>query len=165
MNKVISKTSLIVVGLLVLIGGGTAFAANKIGTVTGNDGDVKDKVQLSAEVVNSDGSHVTLRDTETGKEYQTSFGPSRYSGTYNQGDTVSVEGVETIGENDNGHNFQATKVNDITLRESFEGKPAWAGQGNGSDSQNSGTGTGLGQGNGNSFMDKNSDGTCDNLVK
>ena len=146
-------------GIVAAIGAGSAYAANTIGTVTGKDGDVKDKVSMSAEIIESEGSHVTLKDVDTGKTYETSVGPSWYSGTYNTGDKVTVEGVETTGDNENGHNFQAMKINDKTIRENFEGKPAWAGQrGNGN-----GTGEGMrGQGRGANFTDANGDGQCDN---
>lgn len=162
MNKKFLTLGLITLGAVAILGGSSAFAATKIGTVTGKDGDVKDKLQMNAEVVQSSGSHLTIRDTETGKEYQTSVGPNWYSGNYNVADKVTIEGVETTGENDNNHNFQVTKINDKVLRENFEGKPAWAGQG----------GQGKGQGNGNenrgrningNFVDANGDGKCDNL--
>jgi len=159
MNKKFLALGLVMLGAVAIIGTSSAYAATKIGTVTGRDGDVKDKVQMSAEITKSSGSHVTIKDTETGKEYQTSIGPSWYSGEYNVSDKVTVEGVETTGENDNNHNFQVTKINDKVLRESFEGKPAWAGkggQGKGQSSENKG------QNMGGNFVDANGDGKCDN---
>jgi hypothetical protein len=115
---------------------------------------------MSAEITASAGSHVTIKDTETGKEYQTSVGPSWYSGTYDVGEKVTLEGVETTGENDNGHDFQVMKINDKTVRESFEGKPAWAGKGGSGQGQGS---ENRGQNNSGNFVDANSDGKCDNL--
>ena len=145
-----------------IAGVGSAYAANTIGTVTGKDGDVKDKVSMEAEVTSASGSHVTLKDTATGQSYETSVGPSWYSGSYNTGDKVTIEGVATTGDNDNNHNFQVTKINDVTLRESFEGKPAWAGQrGSGKDSASSSTAR-HGNGQGSNFVDNNNDGVCDN---
>lgn len=160
-GKKIIISSIVAIGVIAVAGIGSAYAANKIGTVTGKDGDVKEKLSMSAEVIESAGSHLTIKDSETGKTYETSVGPNWYSGTYNNGDKVTVEGVETTGENKNGHTFQIIKINDKTLRESFEGKPAWAGQ------KGNGTGQGSGQSNGtrnseNSFVDANGDGQCDN---
>jgi len=160
MNKKVIRLGLVALSAIAVLGSTSAFAANKIGTVTGKDGDVKDKVQMSAEITAENGSHVTIKDTETGSEYQTSIGPSWYSGTYNVGDKVTVEGVETTSENDNDHNFQVTKINDKTLRESFEGEPAWAGKGRNSQGQH---GMNRGQNTGGNFVDTNSDGKCDNL--
>ncbi|MEI8143649.1 MAG: hypothetical protein WCG48_03485 [Candidatus Berkelbacteria bacterium] len=164
MNKKVISLGLIALGAVAILGSTSAYAANKIGTVTGKDGDIKDKVQISAEITAENGSHVTIKDTETGDEYQTSVGPSWYSGTYNVGDKVTIEGVTTAGDNDNNHNFQVTKINDTTLRDSFEGKPAWAGKGGNGQGQNKGQGNAdHGQNNGGNFSDANGDGKCDNL--
>lgn len=163
MNKKTISLGLASLGVLAVLGSSSVYAATKIGTVTGKDGDVKDKVQMSAEITSESGSHVTIKDAETGEEYQTSVGPNWYSGTYNVGDKVTVEGVVTTGENDNDHNFQITKINDKVLRESFEGKPAWAGQGGNGQGRNKGQGNAThGQGNGGNFVDANGDGACDN---
>lgn len=158
MNKKHMILGLATLGAIAFVGSQTAFAATKIGTVTGKDGDVKDKISMSAEVTAASGSHVTLKDTETGKTYETAVGPSWYSGSYSTGDKVTVEGVETTGDNGNGHTFQVTKINDKTLRANFEGKPAWAGQGNGQGAGNSNRG----QNHGANFVDANGDGVCDN---
>jgi hypothetical protein len=160
MNKNVISLGLVALGAIAILGGTSVYAANKIGDVTGKDGDVKDKVQMSAEITAESGSHVTIKDTETGKEYQTSIGPSWYSGTYNVGDKVTVEGVETTGENDNGHDFQVMKINDKTVRESFEGKPAWAGKGGSGKGQ---ANENRGQNNGGNFVDANGDSKCDNM--
>jgi len=163
MNKKVIGLGLFALGAIAVLGSTTVYAANKIGTVTGRDGDVKDKVQMSAEILSRDGSHITIKDTETGKEYQTSVGPNWYSGTYNVGDKVTIEGVETAGTNNNNHNFQVTKINDKVLRESFEGKPAWAGKGGRGQGENKGQGSmNRSQNNGN-FVDVNGDGKCDNI--
>lgn len=162
MNKKILGLALVAAGAVAIIGGSSAYASTKIGTVTGSDGDVKDKVQMSAEITASAGSHVTIKDAETGTEYQTSIGPSWYSGSYNTGDKVTVEGVATTGTNDNGHTFQVTKINDKVLRESFEGKPNWAGKG-GQGGENGQGSANKGQNQGGKFVDANGDGKCDNL--
>ena len=161
MNKKTLALAIMTLGAIALLGGTTAFAANKIGTVTGKDGDVKDKIQMSAEITSENGSHVTIKDTDTGKEYETSIGPSWYSGTYNTGDKVTIEGIETISNNENNHNFQITKINDKTLRESFEGKPAWAGANDQQEGTKSGKGN-YGHGNGQNYKDIDNDGKCDN---
>jgi len=141
----------------------SVMAADVIDTVIARDGDVKDVVAMSAEVTSVDGSHVTFVDSETGTEYSASFGPSWFTKAYEVGDIVELEGVETVAENnDNGHDFQVTVVDDITLRE-FEGKPAWAGQrGNG---DGAGEHRGGGQGHkgmgGSGFVDADGDGVCD----
>jgi hypothetical protein len=119
---------LVVLGAIAILGGSSVYAATTIGTVTGKDGDVMDKVSINAEVTEANGSHITIKDTDTGETYQTSTGPSWYSGDYNVGDKVTVEAVKTKGDNDNGHTLQVMKINDVTLRSNFEGKPEWAGQ-------------------------------------
>jgi len=154
MNKKFMILSLAALGGVGIIGVTSAYAASTIGTVTGKDGDVKNKVQMEAEVVSQNGSHLTIKDTATGSEYQTAIGPSWYSGSYKVGDKVKIEGVETTGKNDNSHNFQVMKINDKTLRQTFEGKPAWAGQGR--------NGQGQGQHRNQNFVDTNGDGVCDN---
>lgn len=161
MNGKTVSLGLIALGAIAVLGSTSIYAANKIGTVTGKDGDIRDKVQMSAEITSENGSHVTIKDTETGKEYQTSIGPNWYSGAYNVGDKVTIEGVETTGKNNNLHNFKVMKINDKTLRESFEGKPAWAGKGGNGQNKEEGT-MNRGQHNGGNFIDTNGDGKCDN---
>ncbi len=151
--------SLATLGVVVVIGAGSAYAATTIGTVTGKDGDVKDKISMNAEIIESQGSHVTLKDLDSGKAYETSIGPSWYSGNYSVGEKVTIEGVETTEKNDNGHNFQTMTIEGKTLRENFESKPAWAGQKGNSEGNGEGT---RGQGNKANFIDTNGDGQCDN---
>jgi len=165
MNKKLTMLSLAAIGGIGILGVSSAFAADTIGTVTGKDGDAKDLVQIEAEVIDQDGSHLTIKDDATGNEYKTAIGPSWYSGTYETGDKIKIEGVETTGSNENDHNFQVTKINDTTLRESFEGKPAWAGQKNGSGrDQNMGQNQNFGNGQhrNQNFIDSNGDGMCHN---
>lgn len=149
----------------------TGFAAEKLGTVTGKDGDIKDKVQINAEVKAVDGSQVTFKDIDTQAEYEASFGPSWHSKAYEAGEKVTVVGVETEeGNNDNGHNFQVMEVNGTVLRNEFEGKPNWGGKGGNGQGNGSRDGSGAGQGmkngggtqQGGSFVDANGDGACDN---
>lgn len=168
-NKVLSTA--VLAGGVAVMAMSPVFAAEVIGTVTGEDGDVKDKLAITAEIVSVDGSDVVFKDVDTDKEYDASFGPSWYSdATYEAGDRVDVIGVETDGDGneDKDHNFQAMQVEDTVLRESFEGQPAWAGTrgggngegtGEGAGSQNKGANKG---GNGSEFVDGNGDGVCDN---
>ncbi len=166
-----------------LVGVSSVSAADTIGTVTGNDGDVKDLVEMQAEVIAVDGSEVTFKDIETGQEYEAGFGPSWFTKAYEAGEQIKIEGVETVADNDHGHNFQVMKVDDKVLREAFEGGPVWAGaggegKGQGGEGQGmgrgegsgagegAGTGSGEGKGQGQaraSYQDANGDGTCDNL--
>jgi len=154
-------------GVIGLTTAGVAFAYDKVDTVVGKDGDVKDVVSVEGKIESVDGSHITFSDTQTGDQFSGGVGPSRYSGTYTVGQDVDIKGVVTDGENSNDHNFQIMEIDGKVLRESFEGKPMWAGQGNGT-RENAGTGNGQtrqsnGQMNGANFVDANGDGVCDNM--
>jgi len=168
-NKILG-TAAIALAVASVVGISSVSASTKTGTVTGEDGDIKDKVSISAEVTAVDGSHVTFKDVETGSEYTASFGPSWYNDKdYEEGDKVVVIGVETDGENsEEDHNFQAMQVDQTVLREQFEGKPAWAGTrgGNGDGTGEGSHGSKKGSGNheGGNFVDSNKDGVCDNSV-
>ena len=156
-------------GLLMLaivgsMGVASVSAADTIGTVTGNDGDVKDLVQMQAEITNVDGSEVTFKDTQTGQEYEAGFGPSWFTKTYEVGEQITIEGVATDADNDHGHNFQVMKVGDTVLRKAFEGGPAWAGaRGEGKSQGGEGQRMGQGEGRGQKGQGRNGDGVCDNL--
>lgn len=156
---------IVAVGIVGIVGSSTVYAAETIGTVTGKDGDVKNKLAITGEVTAVDGSHVSFKDVDTETVYETSFGPSRYTKTYTVGEQVEVVGVETEdSNNENNHNFQTLSVDGTTLRDSFEGKPLWTG----SNGSGTGTGTGMqrkgtGSLNGGSFVDGNGDGVCDNI--
>ncbi len=152
-------SGLLTLAIIGSMGVASVSAADTIGSVTGNDGDVKDLVQMQAEVVNVDGSQVTFKDIQTGQEYEAGFGPSWFTKTYEVGEQITLEGVETVADNDHGHNFQVMKVDDTVLREAFEGGPAWAGA-RGEGKGQGGEGKGMGQGEG---KGQKGSGDCDNL--
>lgn len=156
-----NKKLLIAFGVALAVGLGglvaqNVLAAEKIGTFTARDGDVKEIVKIEGEISKTQGQLITFKDGESGKEYTAGVGPSRYAGTYQSGDKITVEGAEALGKKQAGVNFKITKINDKVLREDFGSKPAWAGNGEGQNNVN-----GSGQRNGN-FVDANGDGTCDN---
>lgn len=156
-----NKKLLIALGVALVIGLGglmaqNVLAAEKIGTFTARDGDIKEIVKIEGEVSKNQGQLITFKDGESGKEYTAGVGPSRYSGTYQSGDKITVEGAEALGKSQAGVNFKITKINDKVLREDFGSKPAWAGNGEG---QNNGNGSSQKNGN---FVDVNGDGICDN---
>lgn len=161
-RKKILFSSAIALGALAVVGVPSVMAAETIGTVTGKDGDTKELLSINAEVVETDGSHVLLKDSETSEVYETSFGPSWYSDEYEAGDTVEVIAVETDAENnDEGHNLQVLELDGTTLREEFESRPEWAG---GKGSRNEAGSRHQASGNGGSnFIDADGDGNCDNL--
>lgn len=168
MNRLLSTG--IIAGTVGFLALSPALAAETIGTVVGEDGDVKDKVAITAEITSVDGSEVTFKDVDTGEEYDASFGPTWYTEEeYAEGDRVDVIGVETEGEgSEEDHNFQVMEVDDTVLREEFEGKPKWAGSRGGGNGDGTGAGTGsqnkgANRGVGSSFVDGNGDGVCDNL--
>ena len=148
---------------------GSVMAYDTIGTVTGADGDVKELVSMSAEVVSVDGAHVSFKNLDTGAVYNAGFGPIWFTKEYKIGENIVVEGVETVAENnENDHTFQVTKVNDIVLREEFEGKPVWAGtRGGNGDGSHDRAGSRAGHGrhgdrSRSGFVDADCDGVCDN---
>jgi len=174
-TKKMKNTKNLILGTVVAIGTvgvltmSSALAAETIGTVTGKDGDIKDKVAITAEIVSVDGSQVTFKDIDTNEEYSSSFGPSWFTKSYEAGERVDVVGVTTEEDNnDNHHNFQVMEVDGTALRESFEGKPSWAGQGGNGEGKGEGAGQGRGHGgngsrqNGSKFVDADNDGVCDN---
>ena len=159
MSKKIFIIALTIISAFLIVGTvNYSRAATKIDQVTGRDGDTRDRIQVNAEVTAVDGSHLTFKDMDTSKEYRTGIGPNWFSGAYNVGDKITIEGVETDGETakQKNHNFQIMKINDKVLRESFEGKPGWAGKGE------KGQGIDQGQGQKKNFVDVNGDGVCDN---
>lgn len=119
----------VLVGLVAVgvLGVTNVFAAEQIGTVTAPDGHELQKVAMNAQVTAVNGSSVSIVDTQSGETYSTSFGPARYSGTYNVGDEVKLEAVLTEGQNSRGHNLLTLKVNDTELRSGIGQKPNWAG--------------------------------------
>jgi len=122
----------LIIGSLLVVGTGTAFAATKIGTVTNRAGETLDKVQMTAEITNMIGRTVTVKDTADGKEYTTNLGPVSVSGEFKVGDTVTIEGATAPADNPMGMTFKTMKVNDTTIREDYNGRPSWAkGKGNG----------------------------------
>jgi len=151
------------VGVLTL---SSAMAAETIGTVVGKDGDIKDKVAITAEITAVDGSQITFKDIDTNTEYSASFGPSWFTKAYETGEHVDVVGVATEEENnDHDHNFQVMEVDGTELRESFGGRPSWAGQGGNGKGKGEGNGqghrgNGAGQ-HGSEFVDADNDGVCD----
>jgi hypothetical protein len=164
----------LLVGSVAILGANNIFAAETVATITAKDGDVKDVVSIDAQIDSVDGSHVTFTDTETQDTYNTSFGPSWFTEEYAAGEEVNVVGVVTEAENNNnGHNFQTLEVDGTTLRESFEGKPAWAGTRGGGNGTGNGQALGSmhrasGQGNGSmhsgqGFVDADGNGECDNM--
>lgn len=159
-SKKIVLSTLLTLGLVSAVGVTGAYAFDKVGTVTGQDGDVKDKISMTAQITSVDGSHVVIKDLESNKLFETSFGPSWYTKAYNVGDKIKVIGVETEEDNnDNDHNFQTLSVDGKTVRDSFEGRPLWAGSRNGEgtgNNENRQNGTGA-------FVDNNKDGVCDNI--
>lgn len=164
--KLLAFGSLAILGLGIL-SAPSIFAAQNVGTVTGRDGDVKDKVALTAEIRSVTGSHVTFSDVETGTEYTSSFGPAREASDYTIGQQVEVVGVVTdSSRNNNNHNFQVMEVNGEVVRENFEGKPSWAGtqNGNGNGTRSAQGGMHKGESKGGSFVDANGDGVCDNSI-
>jgi len=159
--------TVVAVGAIGVLTVSSAMAAETIGTVTGKDDDIKDKVAITAEIISVDGSQVTFKDVDTNEEYRASFGPSWFTKSYEAGEHVDIIGVATEEENnDHDHNFQVMEVNGTKLRESFEGKPAWAGQGENSEGKGKGNGHGRRRGNGlgqhgSEFVDADNDGVCD----
>jgi len=147
-SKSILLSSALAIGAVGIVGASGVFAAETIGTVTCTDGDIKDKVAIAAEVTGVDGSHVTFKDVDTENEYKAGFGPSWHTKTYAVGDNVEVVGVETIEKNDKGHTFQVMEADGTTLRESFQGKPVWAGAQEGKGNGGSGNGMRKGSGDG-----------------
>lgn len=142
----------------------SVFAAQNVGTVTGRDGDIKDKVAVQAKIQEINGSHVSFSDVETGTEYTGSFGPARESSQYTVGQELEVVGVETESENNrNNHNFQVMELDGEVIREAFEGKPTWAGSQEGNGSAHGGMNRGGSKGG--SFVDANGDGVCDNSLE
>lgn len=157
-----NKKLWIVLGAALIVGLGSlavknVLAAEKIGTFTAKDGDVKEIVKVDGEVSDVNGRRITFKDATSGETYSAGVGPSRYSGEVSVGDKITVEGAESLGKNQAGVNFKITKLNEQVLREDFGSKPAWSGNSNG---QNAGSGSN-GQGNG-GFVDANGDGVCDN---
>jgi len=167
MKKTKLFASALAFGVIGLTTAGVALAYDKVDTVIGKDGDVKDLVTVDGKIESVDGSHITFSDTQTGDQFTGGVGPSRYSGTYTVGQDVDVKGVIVDGENANNHNFQIIEIDGKVLRDGFEGKPMWSGQGNGtregSGNGNSASRQGSGQMNGGSFVDANGDGVCDNM--
>ncbi|MBN1617842.1 hypothetical protein JW887_00670 [Candidatus Dojkabacteria bacterium] len=164
-------STLLVTGLIGLLATNQVFAAETIGTVTGKDGDVKDKVKITADVVSADGSHITFKDVDTGEEYETSFGPSWYSKVVEIGNQVELIGVVTdSSNNDNGHNFQVLEIDGVSLRDGFEGRPSWSasrgsngtGSAKGSGSMGAGSRNQSGSRTNSGFVDADNDGSCDN---
>ena len=163
-SKGILLSTALAVGAVGIVGASGVFAAETIGTVTCKDGDVKDKVAITAEVTGVEGSQVTFKDVDTEDEYKAGFGPSRHTKSYEVGDNVEVVGVGTVENNDKGHNFQVMEADGTTLREAFEGKPVWAGAQEGKGNGGSGNGMRKGSGNGGAnFVDADGDGVCDDL--
>lgn len=171
--KIILGFTLIIAAVGVF-GASSVFAAEKIGTVTGRDGDVKDTLSMTAEIISVDGSHVTFKDVDSDEEYTASFGPSWFTKVYAEGEKVNVVGVETEEDNnDNNHNFQVMEVDGTVLRTEFEGRPAWAGtrsgegsgEGQGQSGERRGGRQGARDGSGGSdFVDADGNGICDNAA-
>lgn len=114
-----------------------------------------EKLAMNAEVLSVDGTSVTIKDTQTGEIYKTSFGPVRFSREYKAGEILQVEGMSTDHENERNHNFQTIKVGELELRSEFGGRPNWAR----SNGDSLGKHRAGGQAN---FIDADGDGNCDN---
>lgn len=156
-------SSVIAVGLFLLLATTAVFAKESLGTLETPKGDTVEKVRMEATITEVGDRSLTVKDNDSGEEYTFGKGPYWFNDReYEVGQKVTLEGVDTSNVSDKRgpeeYNFAVFKLDDVEYRTEM-GRPSWAGQG-----EHRGRGMGMrGFGQGLGFQDEDGNGVCDHM--